>query len=209
FKKTHVAGLVFAGTITKTRIFFDIRPDLRALALWKKMKGHLDDKILRALARELEMEGMRVLSYTWLLSDLLFPKGVLTRRAPSEEEENDIVFGLELARQIGRLDIGQCIVVQDGSVLAVEAIEGTDETIKRGGRLGGPGSVVIKICKPTQDTRFDLPAIGTKTIEAMIEAGAKVLAAEAGKSLFFDRRDAVELADKHGIAIIGVEPENT
>jgi DUF1009 family protein len=209
FKKRDVESVVFAGTITKTRIFFDIRPDFRALALWNQLEGHLDDRILRAVAGELEKEGLKVLPYTWLLSDLLFPRGILTRRAPSGQEERDIRFGLGLARQIGKLDIGQCLVVKDGTVLAVEAIEGTDETIRRGGRLGGEGSVVVKVYKPGQDIRFDLPATGVKTIETMIESGAKVLAAEAGRSLFFDRDQAVSLADRHGIAIVGVDPADT
>ncbi len=206
FRKNGVEAAMFAGTITKTRVFFDIRPDFRALALWNRLDGHLDDGILRAVAGELEKEGIRVLSYTWLLEDLMFPPGVLTSRAPSEVEKKDIRFGLGLARQIGRLDIGQCLVVKDATVLAVEAIEGTDEAIRRGGRLGGEGTVVIKICKPGQDTRFDLPSVGTGTIETMIESGARVLAAEARRSLFFDRQEATKLADSHGISIVGVEP---
>ncbi len=205
FKENGVNAAVFAGTITKTRIFFDIRPDLRALSLWNRLDGHLDDGILRAVAQELEDEGIRVLSYTGLLKDMLFPSGILTKRAPSRQEEKDIHFGLGIARHIGRLDIGQCVVVKDGAVLAVEAIEGTDETIRRGGRLGGKGSVVVKVCKPGQDTRFDLPALGTKTVETMIESGARVLAAEAGRSLLFDREETIELADRYGIVIIGVE----
>ncbi len=205
FKKKGVDSVVLAGTITKTRIFFDIRPDFRAIALWNKLDGHLDDRILRAVAQELEKDGIKVLHYTGLLSDLLFPAGVLTKRAPSEDEQRDIRFGFNLARQIGKLDIGQCIVVKDATVLAVEAIEGTDETIKRGGRLGGKGVVVIKVCKPGQDTRFDLPSLGTKTVETMIKSGARVLAAEAGKTLFFDRCKALELADRHGLTIVGME----
>ena len=206
FKKKGVNSVIFAGTITKTRIFFDIRPDLRAMALWNRLEGHLDDGILRAVAAELEKDGIRVLPYTSLLTDLLFPPGLLTRRAPSKKEEKDIRFGLKLARQIGRLDIGQCVVVKDGAVLAVEAIEGTDETIRRGGSLGGEGAIIIKVCKPGQDTRFDLPSIGTKTVETMIESRARVLAAEAGRSLFFDREEALGLADRHGLTIIGIDP---
>ncbi len=205
FRKKGVDRVMFAGTITKTRIFFDIRPDTRALALWNSMKGHLDDGILRAVAGELEKEGIQVISYTWLLDHLLFPSGVLTRRSLSSDQERDVEFGFRLARQIGKLDIGQCLVVKDKTVLAVEAIEGTDETIRRGGRLGGKGAVVVKICKPGQDDRFDLPSLGTKTIETMVESGAGVLAAEAGRSLFFDREEAVKLADRHGLVIVGID----
>ena len=205
FRKKGVDKTLLAGTITKTRIFRDVRPDLRALSLWNAMRGHLDDGILRAVAGELAKEGIEVVPSTILMKDLVTPKGVLTRRRPSRDEQRDIDFGIHLAKRIGELDIGQCIVVKDRAVLAVEAIEGTDETIRRGGRLGGgKGTCVIKICKPNQDMRFDLPSIGIGTVETMIEAGASCLAVEAGRSLFFDRQQAVELADRHSIAIVGI-----
>lgn len=204
-KAARVKEAVFAGTITKKRIFWDVRPDLRALSLWKTLKNRLDDGILRAVASELEKEGILLLPTTAFLSDNLMPEGILTATKPTHEQMEDITFGLGLAKEIGRLDIGQCIVVKDKAVLAVEAIEGTDETILRAGRLSGEGAVVIKICKPNQDMRFDLPTIGLKTIETMIEANAKVLAAEAGKSMFFDMAKAIDMADKAKIAIIGVK----
>ena len=209
FKRHGVRSAIFAGTIKKTRIFLDVRPDLRALGIWNRMKGHLDDDILRALAEELEGEGIRVLPSTVLLERLLFPRGILTTMPPTEKEWQDIRFGLRLAREIGRLDIGQCMVVKDLSVLAVEAIEGTDETIRRGGRLGGTGTVVVKICKPGQDERFDLPSIGSGTIETMIESGARVLAVEAGRSLFFDMEQGIALADRHRITVVGLVPSET
>jgi DUF1009 family protein len=205
FRKKGVNRTLLAGTITKTRIFFDVRPDLRALSLWNSMKGHLDDGILRGVADELAKEGIEVVPSTILMEDLVTPEGVLTRRRPSKDEKRDMEFGIEIARKIGQLDIGQCIVVKDRAVLAVEAIEGTDETIRRGAGLGGgEGACVIKICKPNQDLRFDLPSIGLGTIETMIEAGASCLAVEAGRSLFFDRHRAIELADRHSIAIVGI-----
>ncbi len=205
FKKHGVDQVFFAGTIKKTRLFVDVRPDIRALALWKSMDGHLDDSILRLVAAEIEKEGVKVVSPVIFLEDLLLPSGVLTRKSPSKEQMEDIRFGFDIAKRIGDLDIGQCIVVKDKVVLAVEAIEGTDETIRRGGRLAKGGAVVVKICKPNQDRRFDLPSLGLKTIETMIEAGAQVLAAEAGLSLFFDRSESIDLANKHGISIIGIE----
>ncbi len=205
FKKNDVSTVIFAGTIKKTRLFVDIRPDLRAINLWRKMKGHLDDSILRNVARELESEGIEVVSPTLLLEELLFPAGILTKKKPNNHEMEDVKFGYEIAKKIGSLDIGQCIVVKDKVVLAVEAIEGTDETIKRGGALARSGAIVVKICKPGQDTRFDLPAIGKDTIKTMSEVKASVLAVEAGKALFFDKEDAIKLADKKGIVILGIE----
>ncbi len=205
FKKNQVDTVLFAGTIKKTRLFVDIRPDLRAINLWRKMKGHLDDSILRHVALELEKEGINVISPTLLLEELLFPSGILTKRRPKSHEMEDIEFGYDIAKKIGSLDIGQCIVVKDKVVLAVEAIEGTDETIKRGGALAHSGAVVVKICKPGQDTRFDLPAIGKDTIKVMSQVGASVLAVEAGKALFFDKEEAIELANRENIAILGIE----
>ena len=205
FKKNNVSQVIFAGSITKKRIFKDIRPDIRGIVAWKRIKARLDDGILRAVADELSRDGITVVPSTMFLQDLVTPPGILTRTTPNEAQQKDIEFGLELAREIGRLDIGQCVVVKDRAVIAVEAIEGTDRTILRGGELGGPGTVVVKICKPGQDTRFDLPATGIKTIETMIEAGSSCIALEAGKSLFFDREKSLELADQHNIAVIGIE----
>ncbi|MDL1962237.1 MAG: UDP-2,3-diacylglucosamine diphosphatase LpxI, partial [Deltaproteobacteria bacterium] len=196
---------IFAGSITKTRIFKDVRPDLRAINLWRSLDNRLDDGILRSIAAELEQEGIQILSSTVLLKELLVPSGVLTGCKPSKSQWEDIHFGWELAREIGRLDIGQCLVVKDRAVLAVEAIEGTDQTIRRGGQLGGSGAVVIKVCKPTQDTRFDLPSVGVGTIEQMIRAKASVLAVEAGRTLFFNRDSTVDLADRSSIAVVGID----
>jgi len=205
FKKAGVQKVVFAGTITKKNIFKDIRPDFRALNLWRKLDKRLDDAILRAVAKELESEGMEVISATHLLTDLAAPAGILTRRSPSKEEKEDIKFGWEIAKRIGEMDIGQCVVVKDRVVLAVEALEGTDNTIRRGGELGKTGVVVVKICKPNQDHRFDLPSVGIKTIQTMKEVKASVLAIEAGKTLIFDRKAMLELADQAGICVIAVQ----
>ncbi|MGQ9812475.1 MAG: LpxI family protein [Dissulfurimicrobium sp.] len=204
-KDAGVSEAIFVGTITKKRIFIDVRPDLRALNLWRRLDKRLDDSILRAIAAEIESEGIKVLPSTFFMHDILMPDGVLTRKKPSASQVEDIEFGLRLAKKIGALDIGQCVVVKDKVILAVEAIEGTDETILRGGRLGGPGAVVVKICKPFQDTRFDLPSVGLGTIERMAEVGAEVLAVESGRALLFDRDQAVALADRSKIAIVGID----
>ncbi|NIA09148.1 MAG: UDP-2,3-diacylglucosamine diphosphatase LpxI [Nitrospiraceae bacterium] len=204
-KKAGVSEAIFAGSITKTRMFRDARPDLRAIKLWHSLKNRLDDGILRAVADEIEGEGIRILPSTILLKDLLVPSGVLTRCSPSKKQWEDIRFGWKLAKELGRLDIGQCVVVKDRAVLAVEAIEGTDNTILRGGQLGGRDTVVIKVCKPRQDIRFDLPSIGTQSIQKMTQVKASVLAVEVGRTLFFDRNSTIDLANRSGIAIVGIE----
>ena len=139
------------------------------------------------------------------MQELLFPQGLLTKKKPTEKQIADIRFGWKIAREVGRLDIGQCVVVRDCTVLAVEAIEGTDAAIKRGGKLGRKETVVVKVKKPNQDFRFDLPAIGPTTIESMKEVEASVLAVEAGQGLLFDRQKVIELANKAKIVIVGVE----
>jgi len=204
FRLEAVTETVFAGTITKTRIFHDILPDFKGLSLWNKIDSRLDDSILRAVAASLEEEGIRVLASTCYLDHLFFPQGVLTRKKPSAAQMEDIRFGWKVAREVGRLDIGQCVVVRDRSVLAVEAIEGTDAAIRRGGELAGSGAVVVKLKKPDQDFRFDLPATGPKTIDTLASVKGAVLAVEAGQSLLFDRAAMVAAADRAGLVVVGL-----
>jgi DUF1009 family protein len=156
------------------------------------------------VAAELESEGITIVPATIFLEELMAPVGPLGRHRPTAGQMADIEYGHQMAKEIGRLDIGQCAVVRRQVVVALEAVEGTDETIRRGGRLAGPGTVVVKVCKPGQDLRFDLPAVGLGTIAAMQEAGAKVLAIEAGKTLIFDRADMLQQADQAGIVIWGI-----
>ncbi len=198
---------VFLGTIAKTRIFRDVLPDFKALSLWNKIDRRQDDAILRAFAGALEEEGVAVLESTVYLRHLLFPRGVLTRKKPNAAQRQDIAFGWHNARAIGRLDIGQCVVVRDGTVLAVEAIEGTDATILRGGSLAREKAVVVKVKKPGQDFRFDLPATGVTTIETLRSVKGAVLAVEAGQSLLFDRERVIEAANRAGIVVVGVSEE--
>ncbi|MCI5166120.1 MAG: LpxI family protein [Candidatus Electrothrix sp. GM3_4] len=207
FHEQGVRETVFCGTMTKTRMFKDILPDFKGLSLWNKIDKRLDDAILRAVAGALEDDGIKVLASTCYLDHLFFPKGVLGRKKPSKEQQADIRFGWRLAREIGRLDIGQCVVVREGAVLAVEAIEGTDAAIRRGGKLSGSGAVVVKMKKPGQDFRFDLPATGTKTIETLASVKGSVLAVEAGQSLLFDREAMIVAANRAGIVVVGVEED--
>lgn len=203
FTSHGVTHVVMAGPINKPRAL-DIRPDWRAARLLFSIKARGDDVLLRALTAELEREGMTVVAPHLYSPQLLAPEGVLTRRKPTRAEREDIEFGWNLAQALGRYDIGQCLVVKEKIVLAVEAIEGTDAAILRGGRLGGPGAVVVKRPKPTQDKRLDLPAFGLGTVEAMAEAGATCLAFEAGGCIFFERDKALAFADSHGLTLVGL-----
>jgi hypothetical protein len=205
FRREGIREAVLLGTITKTRIFKDIWPDIKGLTLWNRIKIRQDDQILRAVAEALQDEGIAILESTLYLQHLLFPKGVLTRKKPSPAQLDDIRFGWRMAREVGRLDIGQCVVVRDRTVLAVEAIEGTDAAIQRGGSLGKEQAVVVKVRKPGQDFRFDLPAIGTGTIESMEQVKAAVLAVEAGQALLFDGETVIDRADRAGLVVVGVE----
>jgi UDP-2,3-diacylglucosamine hydrolase len=205
FKKEGVQEAVFLGTITKTRIFRDVRPDWKGLSLWRKIYARHDDSILRSIAAELEEEGILIRESTLYLKKLLFPQGVLTRREPTAAQIEDIRFGWHVARAVGAQDIGQCVVVRDRTVLALEAIEGTDATIRRGGLLAGEKAVVIKVKKPNQDFRFDLPAIGLQTIATMQEVKAALLAVETGQALLFDGEEAMRQADAAGIVVVGIE----
>ncbi|MGD8543405.1 MAG: UDP-2,3-diacylglucosamine diphosphatase LpxI [Desulfobacteraceae bacterium] len=204
FRQHGVCEAVMMGAVRKTRMFSDVRPDIQAVALAARMRHTHDDGLLRGFADFLEKKGVRIRPSTFLLPELLAPEGCWTRRRPSRSEEKDIALGWRLAKEIGRLDIGQCVVVGGGSVLAVEAIDGTDAAIRRGGRLGKGTAVVVKVCKPDQDFRFDVPAIGTDTVRSMQAADARVLAVEAGKAVVFDRHQMVTLADRHGIAIVAL-----
>ncbi len=204
FHKSGVGETVFVGGITKTRIFKDVFPDIKGLTLWNKINVKQDDAILRAVAGVLEKEGVKVLESTLYLQHLLFPFGVLTRKKPDKNQRLDIEFGWKNARAIGALDIGQCVVVRNCSVVAVEAIEGTDATIARGGALAREKAVVVKVRKPGQDFRFDLPATGVKTIETLASVDGAVLAVEAGQSLLFDPDAMIRAADAAGLVVVGV-----
>jgi hypothetical protein len=202
FKQHRVDRAVMLGAIRKTRLFTDVKPDLKAIAIIAGMRNTHDDAIMRAFADSLEKEGIKIEPSTFLLPELLATQGVWTDRKPSRSEKKDIALGFSIAREIGRLDIGQSVVVAGGSVLAVEAIDGTDATIERGGRLGKGEAVLVKICKPNQDFRFDVPSVGRQTIVTMSRFGVRVLAIEAGRTLVFDRSEMIRSANASDITII-------
>jgi DUF1009 family protein len=202
-KQDGIGQAVMLGGIKKTNVFTTLRPDLRALAIFSRLKHWKDDAILRAVAGELEREGIEILDSTFGLQDILAEEGYLTSKKPSKKEVEDIQFGWETLETLGVLDIGQCVVVKNGVIVSVEAVEGTDEAITRGGKLGGKGAVVIKRTKPQQDLRFDLPAIGPQTIQTMISVQATALAIEAGRTVIIDREDVLSQANEAGISIVG------
>ena len=202
-KTEGIKDAAMVGGITKTIMFSDVVPDFQAISLVAKLRTLNDDVLLRAVAEAIEKEGITIHSSTIFLDELLSPPGCLTKKVPDKKEMRDIEFGWEIAKAIGKLDIGQTIVVKDQVVLAVEAIEGTDEAIRRAGTLGKRnGLVVIKVSKPQQDLRFDVPAIGPGTITTMREAGAKVLAVESERTLLIDKEELIRAANKAGIVIM-------
>ncbi len=203
-KQHGVKKTLMAGTIAKKRMFRNIRPDLRSISIFSKLAVFHDDDILRAVTDELMKEGIEIISSTEYLPELLAPPGCLTRKKPTKAEKEDVRFAWNVAKELGRLDIGQCVVVRRKTVLALEAMEGTDETIRRGGRLAREKAVVVKVSKPNQDLRFDVPSVGLETIRVMSDVKASLLAVEAGRTLLFDRKEMTALADEKGISIISL-----
>jgi UDP-2,3-diacylglucosamine hydrolase len=204
FKEDRVHQAVMLGGIKKTHVFTTVRPDFRTLAMATRLALWKDDDILREFAKELEQEGIAICESTFGLEGILVEEGPLTARTPTEKEWEDIRYGWDVAYDIGRLDIGQCVVIKDRVVVAVEAVEGTDGAIKRGGELAKEGAVVVKRSKPQQDLRFDLPAIGPRTIEVMASVKASVLAVEAGRTILLDREIMLDKARSARIAIVGI-----
>jgi DUF1009 family protein len=209
FRRGGVRRWTMAGKFHKHVLFrpwfwWRIMPDWRMARFWlnRARADNRDDSLLLGLINEFRSEGLDCVSALDLCPELLVREGVLTRRRPTAAEEDDIRFGWHMAKECGRLDIGQSVMVRRKAVLAVEAIEGTDEAIRRaGGLCGRTPFVVVKVAKPQQDMRFDVPTVGATTIQTMKEAGATVLAIEAGKTIFLDEGATVALADRHGIAI--------
>lgn len=205
FQRAGVTEAVMAGGIRKVKLFGNFRPDWRGGRFLARLKGRDDDALLRGVADELAKEGITVLDSTFCLSQIIPAAGVLTKKTPSADQWEDIRFGYPIAKEIGRLGIGQTVVVKNRVVVAVEAVEGTDGAIERGGKLAKRGCVVIKASKPQQDLRFDVPAVGIETIKRMREAGGAVLALEAGKTILLEKELLLEQADACGIAVVALE----
>ena len=209
FKEERIQDIVMIGTIRRPSLA-DLVPDLRTAAFFSKigLKSLGDDGILRALIKEIESEKMKVLGIHEIMPDLLLPSGVLTKKKPDKQAHADIKRGVQAALKLGELDIGQSVVVQQGLVLGLEGIEGTDELIKRCGsyKRKGDGPVLVKLRKTTQDMRVDLPTIGVNTVENAHKSGFKGLAVHAGNALIVDKEAVIKLANKYKMFLIGINP---
>ncbi len=201
FRQNGITRAVMAGKIHKTRLY-KLRPDLRAAKLMAQVPNFNDDTLLKAIAEELERHGVVLASSLEHAGELLSQPGVATQRAPNRDEQRDIAFGWEVATAMASLDIGQSVVVKQRAVVAVEAIEGTDATIRRGGELGGGKVTVVKVAKPAQDSRFDVPTVGPETIRTMAASGGTCLGLQAGWTLVLDRLETLALANAHGISVV-------
>jgi DUF1009 family protein len=209
-KRAGVTKAVMAGKVPKSLLYKgNVTPDFRAVKLLFTLKDRSDDSILLAITRELERDGITLLNITDFCKDMLTPEGTLTEERPTDDEWRDVKFGWKIAREMGRLDIGQTVVVKGQAVMAVEAIEGTDEAIKRGGFYAREGAVVVKISKPQQDMRFDVPAVGLDTLRAMVEVRARVLALEAHKTILLQKERFLQEAEEGGISVVGYRGERT
>lgn len=202
-RQAGVSQAVMAGQVKHAKIFSGIVPDLTLLSVLTKLKARNTDALISAVAEVMRKEGIELLDSTVFLGPLLARDGQLTRRGPDDLERADLAFGYRIADEIAGLDIGQTIVVKDKAVVAVEAMEGTDAAIARAGELAGGGTRVVKVAKPKQDMRFDVPVVGIATIEAMRQAGATALSVDAGRTLVIDGDQVFKAADEAGIAIVG------
>lgn len=202
-KEAGVSQAVMAGQVKHTKLFADIIPDFTLLGVLTRLKARNTDALISAIAEVLGEHGITLLDSTTFLAPLLAREGVLTRRGPTPEEQADLRHGYGVADAIAGLDIGQTIAVKSAAVVAVEAMEGTDAVIARAGQLAGGGVRIVKVAKPNQDMRFDVPVVGVSTIEAMKGAGATLLSVDAGKTLMIDGEAVVRAADDAGIAIVG------
>lgn len=206
FKTSGVTYLVMAGGISRVKHFGDIKLDVKGTMLIMRLRSTKDDVIMRGIASEVEELGIKVIPCTSLFEDLITEEGNLTGESLSKEEQDDVDVGVRAIKAMSAEDIGQVVVVKEGLIVAVEAVEGTNETIKRGGQLGKKDVVVVKCAKPTQDMRFDVPTAGLETIRACKESGVSVLALEAGRSIIIDKENFIKQARTKGLKVVGIPP---
>ena len=205
FQKASISQAAMAGGVRKTRLFSGARPDWTTVKLLAQTKLRKDDGMLRAIAREFENSGIEIIDSTLFMPECLAPEGVLAGRQLNEQESADLAYGYQIAQKIGELDIGQTVAVKEGAVIALEAIEGTDACIARAGQLtNNKGCVVVKVAKPQQDMRFDVPAIGIKTIENLHAAGIRILGIEAHRTLLLEPQKTIDKAESMGVTIVGL-----
>ncbi len=203
FKNSGVSKVMMAGQVKHVQLFSGVVPDVRMLKMLWNLPRRNTDSLIGGIASELEKDGIELIDSTYFLSDHLAPKGVLTKRSPNDIEMENVEYGLHIAGEIARLDLGQTIVVRAKACVAIEAMEGTDATILRAGTLANGKLTVVKVAKPDQDMRFDVPVVGPPTIRVMAEAGATCISITAGKTLIISRKEMLAEADKNKIAIIG------
>ena len=201
FRNAGVSNAIMAGQIAPKNLF-DLRPDWKTLLLLARLKRRNAESIFAAIGDELGGTGITLLPATSFLEDCLAPAGLIAGGKLSRREEQDVAFGFEIAREVSRLDIGQTVLVKNGTVLAVEGFEGTNETIKRGGALGGKNAIMVKVAKPSQDMRFDVPVIGVATVEVATEAKLRVIAIEARRTLLLEKDAVIASAARANISIV-------
>lgn len=203
FKDQGVEKAIMAGQVKHVQIFSGAMPDMRMVKMLWGLPRRNTDALIGAVANELAKEGIELIDSTFFIQDQLAAEGVISKRKPTDDERENIAYGLHIAEGVAGLDLGQTIVVRGRACVAIEAMEGTDATIRRAGELANGKLTVVKVAKPDQDMRFDVPVVGVPTVEAMIDAGATCLSVTAGKTLIFDREEMLDLANKSKIAIIG------
>jgi len=207
FRDRGISKVMMAGQVKHVQLFSGAIPDLHMVRMLWNLPARNTDSLIGGIADEMAKAGIELIDSTYFVPGLLAPSGVLTRRSPSKEESRDIEYGLSIAGEIARLDLGQTIVVRGGACVAIEAMEGTDAVIERAGQLVKGKLTVVKVAKPAQDMRFDVPVIGLPTLRTMAESGATCLSVTPGKTLIFDREELVAFADKKGIAVVGTQQE--
>ena len=201
----QIKQLTFLGKVSKTMLVKRPKLEKTAIAMIKQMKKLNDDAIMLKIVEMMENIGITILDQTIFIKNLMVQRGVLTKLAPTEAQKQDIDYGFKIAKQMGGLDIGQSVVMKDRMIMAIEAIEGTDRCIKRGGKLArGKNAVVVKVSKPEQDKRFDIPAVGLRTIKTMKKYGANVLALESGETIIVNAKEMIEFANKNKMVIVAV-----
>jgi DUF1009 family protein len=201
FREAEVHRAIMAGQIAPKNLF-DLRPDWKALLLLARLKRRNAESIFSAIADELAKNGIEMLPAITFLDQFLATAGLIAGPKLSRREEADVDFGWEIAKEIGRLDIGQTVVVKNGTVLAVEALEGTNEALKRGGALGRKDAIMVKVAKPGQDMRFDVPVIGVETVRIAAQVALRVIAIEAGRTLLLEKESVINLAERSKISIV-------
>jgi len=207
FKEHGVSQAMMAGQVKHVQIFSGALPDVRMLKMLWNLPKRNTDALIGGVADEMAKEGIELIDSTFFIHDQLADEGVLTRRKPDDNELGNIDYGLHIAHEIARLDLGQTIIVRAKACVAIEAMEGTDATIRRAGELAKGKLTVVKVAKPDQDMRFDVPVVGIPTIETMVAAGATCLSVTSGKTLIFDREEMLHMADKNKISVVGSPPE--